>query len=135
MHDHVHGPSRRPFKSVLVMQPTQNRRRRDSMANRKIVTTKLLGHPLLRWIRNAWPEAGVWSATSVPVAAVDVAATMDTLLGHDVGDCLPPPDPPCIGAFARRAPARSAGPAAPTAGTATHAAWAVAARESGLLAG
>jgi hypothetical protein len=65
MHGHVQGPSRRPFKSVLVMQPAQNRRRRDSMANRKIVTTKLLGHPFRRWIRNAWPEAGMWSATIV----------------------------------------------------------------------
>ena len=35
------------------------------MANRKIVTTKLLRNPLRRRIRNAGPEAGVWSATIV----------------------------------------------------------------------
>jgi hypothetical protein len=33
--------------------------------------------------------------------------TMDTLLGDDVGACLAPPDPPHMGAFARRVPARA----------------------------
>ena len=45
-----------------------------------------------------------------------------------------PPDPANMGAFARRAPARSPGVAAPTAGAAAHPAAAVAAREGGPLA-
>jgi hypothetical protein len=40
--------------------------------------------------------------------------TMDTPLGDDVGDSLAPPDPANVGAFARRASARSAGLAAST---------------------
>src|SRR6266851_4251012 len=59
---------------------------------------------------------------------------MDTLLSDDVGACLAPPHPPDICAFARRAPARSAGLATPTAGAARHAVSAVAAHESGPVA-
>src|SRR5712692_9409651 len=47
-------------------------------------------------------------------------AAMDTLLGHDFGAALAPPDPANVGAFARRAPARSAGVTAPAAGAATQ---------------
>src|SRR5216684_969156 len=43
--------------------------------------------------------------------------TLDTLLGDGVGAPLDPPD---IGAFAGRAPARRAGLTAPTAGAETH---------------
>src|SRR5712692_66391 len=71
---------------------------------------------------------------SVLVASVDVTATMDTLLGDDVGACLAPSDPPHMGAFARRASARVAGLAAPTTGAAALPASAVAAREAGPLA-
>jgi NAD(P)-dependent dehydrogenase (short-subunit alcohol dehydrogenase family) len=59
--------------------------------------------------------------------------TMDTLLGDDVGACLAPSDPH-MGAFARRAPARVAGLAAPTARAGALPASAVAAREAGPLA-
>jgi putative transposase len=59
--------------------------------------------------------------------------TMDTLRGDDVGDPVPPPHPANLGAFARRAPARSPGIAAPTAGAAAEAAK-VATREGGPLA-
>ena len=61
-------------------------------------------------------------------------AAMGTLLGHDVGACLAPPDPSHIGTFARLAPTRSARLAAPTAGAATLQAAASAARETGPLA-
>jgi hypothetical protein len=54
---------------------------------------------------------------------------MDTLLRDDIGVCLAPPDPAHLGAVARRAPARSAGLAAPATGAAAHQASAVAARE------
>jgi hypothetical protein len=40
-------------------------------------------------------------------------AAMGTLLGDDLGAALAPPDPPNIGAFAGRAPARNPGLAAP----------------------
>jgi hypothetical protein len=60
--------------------------------------------------------------------------TMDTLLGDDVGACLARPDPPLMGAFARRAPARVAGLAPPTERSAALAASAIAAREGGPLA-
>src|SRR5260370_8662874 len=53
--------------------------------------------------------------------------TMDTLPGDDLGASFPPSDPPHIGVFARRAPARSAGLTAPTAGPAAHSASTVAA--------
>src|SRR5438094_8181959 len=59
---------------------------------------------------------------------------MDPLLGDDVGAPVPPPDPANVGAFARRAPARSPGLAAPTAGVAAHSTSAVTAREPGPLA-
>src|SRR5260221_14165684 len=59
---------------------------------------------------------------------------MGTLLGHDVGACLGPPDPWHMGTFARLAPTRSAGLAAPTAGAATLPAAEGAAREPGPLA-
>src|SRR5260221_2181207 len=55
---------------------------------------------------------------------------MGTLLGHDVGACLGPPDPWHMGTFARLAPSRSAGLAAPTAGAATLPAAAGAAPQS-----
>jgi hypothetical protein len=54
--------------------------------------------------------------------------TMDTLLGDDVGACLARPDPPLMGAFARRAPARVAGLAPPIERSAALAASAIAAR-------
>src|ERR1700680_154476 len=60
--------------------------------------------------------------------------TMDTLLGDDVGACLAPPDPPHMGAFARRAPARVAGLAPPTERSAALAGSAIAARQGGPLA-
>jgi hypothetical protein len=60
--------------------------------------------------------------------------TMDTLLGDDVGAFRAPPDPPHMGAFARRAPARGAGLAALTARAAALTATAVAARAGGPLA-
>jgi hypothetical protein len=56
-------------------------------------------------------------------------AAMDTLLLDDVGAAVRPPDLANMGAFARRAPARSAGLTAPTAGAPTIAASAIAARE------
>jgi hypothetical protein len=55
--------------------------------------------------------------------------TMETLLGDDVDAALAPPDPPKIGAFARRASARSTGVTAPTASAAAQPTAAVAARE------
>src|SRR5260370_37943703 len=58
----------------------------------------------------------------------------DTLLGDDVGACFAPPDPPHMGAFARRAPARGAGLATPTARAAALPAPAVGAREARPLA-
>jgi hypothetical protein len=54
---------------------------------------------------------------------------MDTLLGDDVGDCLAPPDPSHMGAFARCTSTRGAGLAAPATGAAAHQASAVASRE------
>ena len=57
--------SRRPFQSVLVMEPAQDRRRRDPMADRKTMAIRLFGHPLGSWIRNAGTEAGVWPAAIV----------------------------------------------------------------------
>src|ERR1700681_3421699 len=60
--------------------------------------------------------------------------TMDTLLGDDFGACLAPPDPPHMGTFARRAPVRGTGLAAPTARAATLPSSAVAARSGGPLA-
>jgi glutaminase len=44
-------PSGRPFKSVVVMQPAQNRHRRDPMANRRTMAMKL--RRITRWL---WPE-------------------------------------------------------------------------------
>src|SRR6202163_371120 len=60
--------------------------------------------------------------------------TMDTLSSHEVGARLVPPDPPNGGTFARRAPARSAGLAAPVAGAAAHATATSAAREDRPMA-
>jgi hypothetical protein len=59
---------------------------------------------------------------------------VDTLLDDDVCPPLAPPDPARIGTLARRAPARGAGVAAPTAGAAANPASAVAARDGGPLA-
>jgi hypothetical protein len=56
--------------------------------------------------------------------------TTDTLLSVDVCGPFARADPPNIDGFARRVPARSAGPAPPTAGAPTHVASAVAARDS-----
>jgi hypothetical protein len=50
---------------------------------------------------------------------------MDTLLGDDLGAPVSPPDPANMGAFARRAPARSPGVTAPPARAAAHPAAAV----------
>src|SRR5437660_4909857 len=61
-------------------------------------------------------------------------AVIDTLLGHDVGAALAPPDTAYVGAVARRAPARNPGRAAPTAGAATHTTSSVEAHGSGPLA-
>src|SRR6202011_1932478 len=55
--------------------------------------------------------------------------TMDTLSSHEVGARLVPPNPSNSGVFARRAPARSAGVTAPTAGAAAHPTATGAARE------
>jgi hypothetical protein len=71
---------------------------------------------------------------SVLVRQLMLRAAMGTLLGHDVGACLAPPDPSHMGTFARLASTRSAGLAAPTAGAATLPAAAGAAREEGPLA-
>src|SRR2546425_3997124 len=60
--------------------------------------------------------------------------TMNTLSSHDVGAHLVPPDPPNSGAFARRAPARSARVTAPAAGAAAHPTATGAAREDRPLA-
>src|SRR5580704_16561527 len=59
--------------------------------------------------------------------------TMNTLLGDDLGACRTLKEPQHIGAFARRAPARGAGLAAPTACAATLPASAVAARADRCL--
>jgi hypothetical protein len=59
---------------------------------------------------------------------------MDTLPGDDVGTCLASPDPPHMGAFARRASARGTGLAAPAADTAALPGSAVAVRAGGPLA-
>src|SRR5438309_12062620 len=56
-------------------------------------------------------------------------STLDRLSSHGVGPRLVPPDPPDCGAFARRAPARSARITAPAAGVAAHPTATDAARE------
>jgi hypothetical protein len=58
-------PSRRPFQSVLVMEPAQDRPRRDATADRKTMAMRLFGNPLRRWIRNVGPQAGVWPSAIV----------------------------------------------------------------------
>jgi len=81
-----------------------------------------------------WPERLSLLKRPFSLRQLMLRPTMDTLLNDDVVACVAPPDPPNMGAFARHAPARSAGLAAPTAGVATHSASTVAAREHGAVA-
>ena len=94
-----------------------------------------LADDLLCITRN-FADNGICDASHLPflLRQLMLQPTMHTLPGDDVGACLALPDPPNMGAFARRAPARSAGLTAPTAGAATLSAAAVAAREAGPLA-
>jgi hypothetical protein len=75
------------------------------------MTCKLRWHPRFRKLHGG----PVVTEKSVLVAGVMLRPTADTLLGHDVGVPVRPPDPANIGALARRLPARNPGVTAPTA--------------------
>ena len=110
----------------------------DVIASRLFRNVHHLGH----WAEAAYgclkpaPESRLRRLLKSPflLQQLMLQPTLDTLLGHDVGACLAPADPPHMGTFARRAPTRGAGLAAPIAGAAAHSPAAVAAHADRPLA-